>query len=123
MALDYEIVDDSKSVRITANGEVTLGMCLDTFKLIAQDPAHAADRICLIDFRKMRTDPAAADASALNGLLGVLRQHFRAPIALVVPRDGSMAQAAMLCGLARPYGVKMKAFDDLAEARKWLKLE
>ena len=121
MAVTYRIVPQERIVYLTVSGESSFGEWEGALRRVLADPAYVKGFDFLTDRREQRDVP---EPEFPRQVLRFLVEHTpdmgRYRWAAVSPREATFQMLRMFSILAEETDIRVRAFRDYEEARRWL---
>jgi hypothetical protein len=114
-----EIDKQAGLVRITIEGRTDEQEWLDSVSELGKDPDFRPSMNLLIDVRHHETVASSDMMWKIGRMVGPDASNSR--WAIVVSRLVSVGMSNMLSALVQEAGIKVKAFEDMDEAEKWVR--
>jgi hypothetical protein len=115
----YSIDKRQRRVHIVAEGSLRPKDYQDFFRDFSTEGVEGP-LDCLSDYRGIELSATSEDMRSIASILGANASFFRRRNAVVVASPAAYGMARMFEALAEPYGLKIRIFDDVAEAEAYL---
>lgn len=123
MTITYTIDETEKLAYVTFPEQATLTAALETMQALAADPRLGRDFGVLVDLRAFKPVPTAQEARDIVTTATGHDMFLPNPTALVVGTLVQLGMGNMISIIAGLRGAKVKPFQQITEAKRWLHLQ
>lgn len=121
MDLEYDILPELHQVRVRARGEFELKAVAESIIDVSNNPAVDPHFSVLVDLRGIGESlPGLEELEAIASVLELRKGAYQGPMAVVSRRGDLYNLVQLTCARAAQGGLRVRAFDTLAEAERWI---
>ncbi len=120
MNYTLSILPRHKLVRITAEGQYSIGDIQRLIEIVVQDKDYRSDYNSLIDIREVKYTPVVSEIMDFSTFIGTIKKSFQAKVALLVKSEVLYNLFTLSSRLSRQKGINVYIFNDPEKAEKWI---
>ncbi|MBN2040326.1 MAG: hypothetical protein JW864_09810 [Spirochaetes bacterium] len=108
MPFNHTIIVHQNTAVVEADGIIDLSSIIQVMRDVAFNVEFESHFSIIVDLRKMKYTPTSPEIFTIRDSINSMKQQFQGNITLVMAKE-TLFLAKLICLLAKPYQIKMKA--------------